>query len=424
LALQVGLLTAGGCPPCSRFEPPTYTRLKLTSAGRLTRQCEAMVDLGNVLHGVGGSAGDISLPAILGVFVQEAGIPLPLPISAVLLLIGYQEGSHPLLVLGITTLLLEVASVLGTSVKYWFGLKGGRPFLHTYGRYVRLKADRIERSEQQFRERGTRAVIVGRLVPGLSMVTPLAAGALGMPYRRFLPAVAAGSAINIAVLVLAGFWAGPAVVGRLVQVGLSVRALATLGLLLAVTGTILLLRRQRVRQGTLPLARGRYSGPFERALIAGLLAMFGMGVGVNLLLYAMTALGLLEPQEALVRFVELTARLAGSGSAALAMLLVLFVVGGAIWSLLYTLLAVRVLPGPPVVRGLIFSVLPLAASMGLLWSLGFGFLGLGLGAGLMPLAGEATRCALFGAGLAKAEDMVRRAGEAVVARQAPEAAPG
>lgn len=306
-----------------------------------------MVDLGNVLHGVGGSAGDISLPAILGFFVQEAGVPLPLPISAVLLLIGYQEGSHPLLVLGVTTLLLEVASVLGTRVKYWFGLKGGRPFLYTYGRYVRLKADRLERSEQQFRERGTRAVIVGRLVPGVSMVTPLAAGALGMPYRRFLPAVAAGSAINIVVLVMAGFWAGPAVIGGLVQVGLSVRALATLGLLLAVSGTLLLLRRHRVRQGTLPLARGRYSGPFERALTAGLLAMFGMGIGVNLVLYAMTALGLLEPQEALVRFVELTARLAGSGSAALAVLIVLFVVGGAIWSVLYTLVAVRLLPGPP-----------------------------------------------------------------------------
>ena len=47
--------------------------------------------------------------------------------------------------------------------------------------------------------------------------------------------------------------------------------------------------------------------------------------------------------------------------------------------------------------------------MGLLAAVGFGPLGLGLGADLITCAGELTRCGLFGAGLGAAEQMVRDA---------------
>lgn len=370
------------------------------------------MDLGGVLYGGQGLAGDSSLPAVVAVFVQEAGVPLPLPIGALLLLLGYQAGSRPLLVVSLTILMLEVATVLGSSVKFWFGLKGGRPLLYSYGRFVRLEAERLERNEKRFRQHGTRTVVLGRMLPGVSMITPLAAGALGMPYRRFVPAVAVGSGINIVVLVLIGFWAGPSVVSHLVQIGLSLRVLATLALLLAVFGSVFVLRRQTVRHRQLPIAHGVYTGPLERALIAGLLAMFEMGIGVNLVLYAMTAIGLVEPERALLRFLDVTQRLAGSSPAGLTALIAVFVVGGLFWSLIYTLFAVRFLPGPPIVRGLLFSTVPLAASLGLLWALGFGPLGLGLGAGLIPVAGEVIRCGFFGAGLGTAEDMVHRAADA------------
>jgi membrane protein DedA with SNARE-associated domain len=367
------------------------------------------LDLGNVLNGVQGTAGDSSLPAVLAVFVQEAGVPLPLPIGALLLLLGYQAGSRPLAILTVTLLLVEVATVLGSSIKFWFGLKGGRPLLYSYGRFVRLGPARLERSERRFQEHDTRAVVVGRILPGVSMIVPLTAGAMGMPYRRFLPAVAIGSGINIVILVLVGFWAGPSLVTHLVQLGLSLRLLATVALLLALVGGVLLLRRQAAPGRQLPVALAQRTGPVERALIAGLLAMFEMGIGINLVLYAMAAFGLVEPERALLRFLDVTQRLAGSSPAGLTMLIAVFVAGGVLWALLYTLLAVRYLPGPPVVRGLLYSIVPFTASLGLLWALGFGFLGLGLGAGLIPVAGEVARCALFGAGLGTAEDMVRRA---------------
>jgi membrane protein DedA with SNARE-associated domain len=368
------------------------------------------VDLGGLLQSVEGSSGaGAGLPAAIAIFVQEAGVPLPLPIGGLLLFLGYRDSSGPLTLLALTLIVVEVASVLGASVKYWFGLKGGRPLLYTYGRYVRLKADRVHRSERQFSEHGTRAIILGRTVPGLSMLVPLAAGALGMPFRRFLPALAAGSGINVVLFVMLGFLAGPKLVGRLVQLGLSVRVLATLAILAAVAGALVVLRRRAPLQQRLTWTAGTSLGPVERSLVAGLIAMFEMGAGINLVLYAIAIAGLLQPQEALVHFLDLAAHLAGGGPGVLVALIALFVAGGLAWSLLYTLVAVRYLPGPAAVRGLLFAAAPFSASMALLAALGFGPLGLGLGAGLIPLAGELTRCALFGAGLGTAERMLRPA---------------
>jgi membrane protein DedA with SNARE-associated domain len=365
------------------------------------------VDLGGLLQSLEGSAGDANLPAALAVFVQEAGVPLPLPVGGLLLYVGYRASSGPVFLVALTILLVELASVLGASVKFWFGLKGGRPLLYGYGRYVRLKADRVRRSERQFLDHGIRTVVVGRAVPGLAMILPLAAGALGMPYRRFLPALAVGSGINIVFFVLVGFWAGPSVVGRLVQLGLSVRIAATVALMVALGAAVLVLRRRGALQRRLAGAGGS-TRPVERALVAGLLAMFEMGVGINLVLYAIAVAGLLQPERALVRFLDLMARLAGDSPDVLVALIALFVAGGVAWSLLYTVVAVRYLPGPAAVRGLLFAAAPFATSMALLAALGFGPLGLGLGAGLIPFAGELTRCALFGVGLGTAEGMLRQ----------------
>jgi len=367
------------------------------------------VDLGSLLEGFRGLGGGASLLAVLTVFVQEAGVPLPLPIGGVLLYLGYRATSQPLVLLGLTVLMLELATVLGASAKYWIGLKGGRPLLHSYGHFVRLKEERLQLTERRFRDHGARTVLLGRTLPGITMIMPLAAGALGMPYRRFLPAMATGSGINILVFVMLGFWAGQSVIGRLLQVGLSLRVLTTVALVVAVTGTVVGLRRRGLLYEPRPAAEHARIGLLERALISGVVAMFEMGLGINLLLYFVTAVGLLEPERALLHFVQLTSRLAGGSPGALAALVVLFVAGGVMWSLLYTFTVKRHLPGPAAVRGLLFSAVPFVASMGLLWALGFGPLGLALGAGLIPFAGELTRCALFGIGLGTAEELVRQA---------------
>jgi membrane protein DedA with SNARE-associated domain len=362
------------------------------------------------------------------VFVQQAGVPLPLPVGVVLLIAGYRAASQPPTTLLLTLLIDETAMVLGASIKYWFGLKGGRPLLALYGR-------RLGRAEELLHRGGSKAVALSQLIPGVSVIVPLVAGAVGMPFRRFLPPLVVGTAVYTAGLIAVGFWAGPTALARLVALGFSVRLIAILALAATVGALLQALRRRARAYRRVPFVPGpeenrtegvrrsedsrasgpsvRFAephqvGPLERALLAGMVAMFEMGLAVNIALYVFAAWGLLLPERALLRFMALVmAQVPGGSEGLLIGLIVVFVAGGLLWSFIYTHIAAPLLPGPPVVRGLLFSLLPFTASMCLLLLAGAGPLGLGLGAGLIPLVGEAFRCAVFGAGLGTAEALVR-----------------
>ena len=154
----------------------------------------------------------------------------------------------------------------------------------------------------------------------------------------------------------------------------------------------------------------------ETSAMAGLLATLQMGMGLNVLLYLLGALDVGPPERALLRFLDqASSRFADGNSVRFVALLVAVVfVGGFAWAVVYSHLAVPLLRLPPWLRGLAFSALPLAFSVLVLMPLlGAGPLGLGLEAGLLPLAGEVVRNALFGVGLAASYSLLR------VARQRP-----
>lgn len=341
------------------------------------------------------------------VFVQEAGIPLPMPIGVVLLVAGYHASpSWSRLVL--TLAVNEAAMLLGASIKYWLGLKGGGLLIARYGRRLRIGAGGLDRAKLLLHRGGGRAIALSQAVPGLGQVVPLAAGAAGIPFRGFLPPLALGTAVYTVALMLVGFWAGPTALAGLVAVGFSLRVVTILVLAVGVVATLLAVRRRAGRVLRSPAAALRRPGGVETALIAGMLAMFEMALAVDLILYVLAVRGLLAPQQALLRFASiLVVHIVGGVPDAIALVLAAFIGGGLLWSFVYVHLAARLLPGPPAVRGLLFSVLPLAGSMTVFLVAGAGPFGLGLGAGLIPLAGETLRCAIFGVGLATSDALIR-----------------
>ena len=79
---------------------------------------------------------------------------------------------------------------------------------------------------------------------------------------------------------------------------------------------------------------------------------------------------------------------------------VLFCLAGLLWAIPYAMWAEPRLRGPDWLRGLTFALLPTVTSwLVVLPALGAGPLGLGLGAGLVPAAGELVRHLLYGAAL-------------------------
>src|ERR671931_2445991 len=109
--------------------------------------------------------------------------------------------------LGVMMAAGALGAVAGDSVGYQLGRVFGEPLEHSrLGRKV--GPDRWARGEAYLRERGGRAVFLGRFVGLLRALVPALAGMARMPYRTFLPWNAAGGSIWAPAFVLLGYLAG------------------------------------------------------------------------------------------------------------------------------------------------------------------------------------------------------------------------
>jgi hypothetical protein len=300
---------------------------------------------------------------------------------------------------------------------YWLAARGGRPLLYRYGRYIGLDRARLDRAEAFIARGPARAVFLGRLTPGLRNVTVLAAGVFGVPYHVFPPPFALASFLYILVFVLLGYFAGPSVLQALAGPRLSVRLFLT-GVVFIGLGVFLgVMHRRAARIRALERQPTTEAMRLETIAMAGLIATLQMVAGVSLALYVLSALGLRLPEHALSDFLQSAAAyyIAGNSVRFLVLVLMLVFIGDFVWAVVYTHVAVpRLAHVPAWIRGLLFSLAPLLVSaLVVMPALGAGPLGLGLGAGLMPLAGEFFRNALYGVGLALAYSLLR------VARRRP-----
>lgn len=350
------------------------------------------------------------LAIALLLLVEEAGVPLPVPGDVALLIAGHRIAQGDM-DLARTLLLLVGATLIGSSALYWVGVRYGRPLLYRFGGHLGLRQDRLDTIGGWLRRRSWVAVLIGRVTPGLRIVTPLAAGAFGVPFRVFLPAVLVGSTLYLGALLALGAWLGPRALALLEGPELSLRVVLTVLGALGLAAALIRLYREGSRSGELPDRATPIGASPESAVLAGLLASVGMGLGVNLALYAAAGAGWAEPRDALLRAVDAVAARFVGGNELLAMVLIAGVMG--LVNVAAALLYARVeaaLPGPHWQRGLLFAVVPFALwAVFLLPALGGGVVGIGLDAGALPLLGEAARHALFGAGLGAALPLVEAA---------------
>uniref|UniRef100_UPI002FC932BD DedA family protein n=1 Tax=Aeromicrobium sp. TaxID=1871063 RepID=UPI002FC932BD len=102
---------------------------------------------------------------------------------------------------------LGVAVMIGASMGDHVGYLLGRRYgdqLRDTKPVRRLGVRHFDRATSMLRRRGASAVFLTRLVPIVRTLTPAAAGAAGLEYRRFAPASLAGSATWAAAYVGGG----------------------------------------------------------------------------------------------------------------------------------------------------------------------------------------------------------------------------
>lgn len=101
------------------------------------------------------------------------------------------------------------AAILGDQLGYVIGRRAGPVLLAKPRRF--LRRDHVARAEAFFEARGARAVVLARFIPVVRTITPVAAGAVRMPYRSFVSANVVGGLLWGGGLPLAGAALGEAV---------------------------------------------------------------------------------------------------------------------------------------------------------------------------------------------------------------------
>jgi membrane protein DedA with SNARE-associated domain len=133
----------------------------------------------------------VYLVVMLVIGLESMGIPLPGEITLVTAsLMAISDITNPWAV----AIAASIGAIVGDSIGYLFGRRGGRALLERFGRRFpkHFGPPHLARAERMFQRWGVWAVFFGRFVALLRILAGPLAGALKVPYRKFLVANATG----------------------------------------------------------------------------------------------------------------------------------------------------------------------------------------------------------------------------------------
>ncbi|MER0243381.1 DedA family protein [Streptomyces sp. HSW2009] len=132
----------------------------------------------------------------------------PLPSEVILPLTGFAAGQG---VLSLASALFwtTAGSLVGALVLYWIGALFGRERMHAlWAKLPLVKPSDLDRTEEWFAKHGTKAILLGRMVPIFRSLISIPAGVERMRLPVFMLLTTLGSFVWNAVLVLTGYWLG------------------------------------------------------------------------------------------------------------------------------------------------------------------------------------------------------------------------
>jgi len=136
----------------------------------------------------------ISYLGYWGVFIAMTieSACIPLPSEVIMPFAGFVVSEGKMTLLGIT-LAGTFGNLVGSWIAYFVGLKGGRPLLEKYGKYILIGHKELDMADSWFERYGHEAVFISRLLPGIRTVISLPAGIAEMDLKKFSIYTFAGS---------------------------------------------------------------------------------------------------------------------------------------------------------------------------------------------------------------------------------------
>ncbi len=187
--------------------------------------------------------------------IESLGIPLPGE-TALIAAGTYAGATHrlsPWVIFGVAA----AAAIIGDSIGYWIGDKGGYRLLRRWGHYVRFDEPKIKVARYVFARQGAKVVFFGRFVSVLRAYAAFLAGTTRMRYSVFLAYNAAGGIVWAAIYTFVAYVAGAA----LARVSSDLNyALAGVAVVVIVVAFVLVHRRI---DRLVVAAEAAYPGPLE-----------------------------------------------------------------------------------------------------------------------------------------------------------------
>jgi undecaprenyl-diphosphatase len=145
--------------------------------------------------------------ALGGIILGEsAGLPLPGE-TALITAGGLVAAGH--LSLPLVIVVATLAAIVGDTIGYWVGRRGGRALLMRDGFGAAHRRHAVRRADSFFARYGAATVFFGRWVPGVRIVAAVMAGAAHMSWPRFATANAAGAFAWATTVTTLAVLAGP-----------------------------------------------------------------------------------------------------------------------------------------------------------------------------------------------------------------------
>lgn len=142
----------------------------------------------------------------LGMTIESACIPLPSEI--IMPFAGFVVWEGKMTLWGIT-LVGALGNLFGSLIAYYVGLKGGRPLLEKYGKYILISKSKLNMADEWFEKYGHETVLIGRMLPGVRTFISLPAGVTQMDLKKFIIYTLIGSLPWCFILGYIGVLMGP-----------------------------------------------------------------------------------------------------------------------------------------------------------------------------------------------------------------------
>ncbi len=109
---------------------------------------------------------------------------IPFPSEVIMPFAGFVVHEGHLDFLGIV-IIGTLGNLVGSLIAYYVGLKGGRPILERYGKYILITSEKLDWADDIFNKYGSVTVFVGRILPVIRTFISLPAGIARMDIKKF-----------------------------------------------------------------------------------------------------------------------------------------------------------------------------------------------------------------------------------------------